>query len=169
MILEAITVPDYFIVSHPPPPLVIAWEKVGFGIGFAGVFFIYLALALRALAKKYNVKRRWRAWIPLVNWFLLIDIAGKSRFWKFYIFVPTILLLVPAVLDTYLVPEPFALIWALFAAFSFFAWLLMLMFSVTEIAKRQKYPKPLLWGALMAFGQPVGMIFLGILAWGKRV
>lgn len=145
----------------------LPWEEIGFAIGFVLVFVIYLALVLRALAKKYNMPRRWRAWIPLAQWFLFIDIAGKPRWWKWYIWAPIIIILVLSQIDLDLVPLGFRIGWALFSALSFFIWQLMLTFSVAAIAKNEKYTHPLILGLVSAFGGPMAALILGLLAWGK--
>lgn len=54
------------------------------GIGF----YVYLALALQTIAKKTNTANGWFAWIPIINVFLMLAIAGKSG-WLF------LLLLIP--------------------------------------------------------------------------
>lgn len=148
------------VQNHAAPPSSsdkIPWEQIGFGIGFASVFFIYLALALRSLAQKYNTPRRCRAWVPLAQWFLLVDIAGKPQIWKHYIFLPLVGLFTITL----------GMIWAIFAALAFFLWQIMLALCIAAIAQRQKRPLPLVLGLAAAFAQPIGAIILGVLAWSK--
>jgi hypothetical protein len=54
------------------------------------VFHIYLAACLQIIAKKVNLENTWLAWIPLLQFILLVQAAGKPN-WQF------LLLLVPLV------------------------------------------------------------------------
>ena len=60
----------------------------GFGPGLAGgllmaflmigaAVYVYMALALQAIAWKTNTKNDWLAWIPIANMVLLLEIARK--------------------------------------------------------------------------------------------
>lgn len=145
----------------------INWEEAGAGIGFGLVFFIYLAFALRSLAKRHGVGRRWRAWLPFAQWALLIEIAGKHRAWFWFIMKPTVLLLVLAVINTAELPKWVGIVWAVVTALSFFVWQIMLVLAIAAIARRQERRWPYLLGIVTAFVQPIGAIILGVLAWGK--
>ena len=155
--------------NYTPPPIPvkdeIEWEKIGFCLGFASVFFIYLALALRALAKKYSTPRRWRAWIPFMNWLLFLDIAKKPRWWAWFIVAPLLFLIILEVFAP--VPMPWAVILAILTVGSFIFQQILVALCTIAIAKSQGKNFAALYGLFMAFGQPVGAIMFGILAWSK--
>ena len=68
---------------------------------FAGVFlifalvigaaaYIYFALALQTIAKKTGTPNAWLAWIPIVNIFLMLDIAKKPMWWFILFLIPLV-------------------------------------------------------------------------------
>jgi hypothetical protein len=143
------------------------WEEAGVGLGFALAFFIYLAFAMKSLAKRHGVGRRWRAWVPLAQWALLVEIAGKHRSWFWFIMKPTVLLFLFAVVNAMGLPEWIRIVWAIVTALAFFVWQIMLVLAIAAIAKRQGRRYPYWLGLATAFVQPIGAIILGVLAWGK--
>lgn len=145
----------------------IDWEEAGAGIGFGLVLFFYLAFALRSLAKRHGVGRRWRAWLPFAQWALLIEIAGKHRAWFWFIMKPTVLLLILAIINTVEFPKWVGIAWGIVTALAFFVWQVMLVLAIAAIARRQERRWPYLLGIVTAFVQPIGAIILGVLAWGK--
>ena len=52
------------------------------------VFYIYLALALQTIANKTNTENAWLAWIPIVNLFLMVNIAQKPGWWFILCLIP---------------------------------------------------------------------------------
>lgn len=67
----------------------------GLGIGLILVFlvfgvaaYVYVSLALQTIATKTNTANGWLAWIPLVNWFLMLSIAKKPMWWFILLLVP---------------------------------------------------------------------------------
>ncbi len=145
----------------------IGWEEVGAGSGFAFVFFLYLAFALRSLAKRHGVGRRWRAWVPLAQWALLVEIAGKHRSWFWFILKPTVLALLLAIINTAELPRWVGVVGAVVTALAFVVWQIMLVLAIAAIARRQGWRMPYLLGIVTAFAQPIGAIILGVLAWGR--
>lgn len=64
---------------------------------FMGVFFlialafyVYMALALMTIAKKTNTANAWLAWIPIVNIFLMLNIAKKPLWWFILFLIPLV-------------------------------------------------------------------------------
>lgn len=68
---------------------------------FAGVFlivvlviaaaaYIYIALALQTIAKKTGTQNAWLAWIPIINIFLMLDIAKKPMWWFVLFLIPLV-------------------------------------------------------------------------------
>lgn len=67
-----------------------------FGV-FMSVFFIiliaiyvYMAVCLMRMAKKTGTANAWFAWIPLLNIWLLVQIAGKEWWWFLLMFIPIV-------------------------------------------------------------------------------
>lgn len=58
------------------------------------VYYILMALAIMKLAKKFNVANAWMAWIPILNVWLLLQIAGLQWWWILIVlfggFVPVV-------------------------------------------------------------------------------
>lgn len=52
------------------------------------VFYIYFALALQTIATKTNTENAWLAWIPIVNLFLMVNIAQKPGWWFILCLIP---------------------------------------------------------------------------------
>ena len=54
------------------------------------VFYIYFALALQTIANKTNTENAWLAWIPIVNLFLMVNIAQKPGWWFILCLIPVV-------------------------------------------------------------------------------
>ena len=54
------------------------------------VSYIYMAIALQTIAKKTNTENPWFAWIPILNFILMIKIAEKPIWWILLYFVPIV-------------------------------------------------------------------------------
>lgn len=143
------------------------WEEIGFLIGGFLVFYIWIVAALHALAKREGVNERWRAWVPLAQWFLLIEIGQKPKRWAYFIFLPTVLVLTPAVIDVGIFPDFLRIIIGAVAGLAVAALLILLALTIAAIAKRQGRALPNLLGVLAAFAFPAGLAILSMLAWGK--
>ena len=102
--------------------------------------YIYCALALMYVAKKRNVKNGWFAFIPILNVYLMTQVADLPAWWTLVVLLPIIPLLGGL---------------AMMAAMIYFWWLIA-----------EKLHKPGWWGILMIV-PIVNLVILGILAWGK--
>ena len=104
------------------------------------VFYIYMALALMAIAKRTGTPNGWLAWIPIANFYLMADIA-KVPWWTMFAFL--------------LVFVPFVGGPAFLAVTIWWWW---------KIAEARG--KPGWWGILMLI-PIVNLVVMGMLAWGK--
>jgi len=52
------------------------------------VIYAYFALAFMAIAKKTNTPNAWMAWVPILNLWLMIQVAQKEAWWIILFFVP---------------------------------------------------------------------------------
>lgn len=52
--------------------------------------YVYLALCLQTIAKKTNTPNAWMAWIPIVNIFLMLNIARKPAWWFILCLLPLV-------------------------------------------------------------------------------
>lgn len=59
-----------------------------FELILGAVGYIYVALALQTIANKTNTANAWLAWIPLVNIFLMVNIAQKPGWWFILCLIP---------------------------------------------------------------------------------
>jgi hypothetical protein len=103
-------------------------------------FYIYAALALMFIAKKTKTKNGWFAFIPILNIYLMTQMAKIPAWWTLVIILPFI---------------PFVGGLAMGAAMIYFWW---------KIAER--IHRPGWWGILMIL-PIVNLVILGIMAWGK--
>jgi magnesium-transporting ATPase (P-type) len=53
-------------------------------------FYVYMALALMTIAKKTNTENAWLAWIPILNIFLMLNIAKKPLWWFVLFLIPLV-------------------------------------------------------------------------------
>jgi hypothetical protein len=102
--------------------------------------YIYGALALMGIAKKTKTRNAWLAWIPIANFYLLTQMAGKSGWW-------TLILLVSVI--------PFIGLIALGVMIWFF-WI---------VVEKIKYPG---WTSLLLLIPVVNLIMIGVWAWSKK-
>lgn len=54
---------------------------------WAGLY-VYFSITLMVLAKKTGTPNGWMAWVPLINLFLMCDVARKSYGWIFLALIP---------------------------------------------------------------------------------
>jgi hypothetical protein len=52
--------------------------------------YIYMSLAIQAIANKTNTENSWLAWIPVANLILLLNIAGKPIWWIILCLIPIV-------------------------------------------------------------------------------
>jgi len=102
--------------------------------------YIYVAFALMTIAKKTNTKNRWMAWIPILNFYLITQIAKQSGWW-------TLILL------------------ASFISFGGIAILAVAIWMFWLIAERRKLPG---WFSLLLIIPIVNLVILGVIAWKKK-
>jgi hypothetical protein len=50
--------------------------------------YVYVALALQTIATKTNTPNAWLAWIPILNLFLMVNIAQKPVWWIILFLIP---------------------------------------------------------------------------------
>jgi Family of unknown function (DUF5684) len=53
-------------------------------------FYVYLSLAVQTIANKTHTENSWMAWIPIVNLFLLLNIAKKPAWWFVLFLIPVV-------------------------------------------------------------------------------
>ena len=51
-------------------------------------FYAYMAYSLQVIGKKTNTPNTWRAWVPILNFFLMLKIAAKPFWWFLLMLVP---------------------------------------------------------------------------------
>ncbi len=71
------------------------WDMMDFlasGVGSVTgiVLYIWFALCLFIIAKKTNTENAWLAWIPIAQYILALQIAGKPWWWIFLFLIPIV-------------------------------------------------------------------------------
>jgi magnesium-transporting ATPase (P-type) len=61
-----------------------------FGLVIGLAFYVYYSLALQTIAKKTNTENAWLAWIPIVNFILMLNIAKKPLWWFILCLIPLV-------------------------------------------------------------------------------
>jgi hypothetical protein len=120
-----------------PDPLTLTIILIAAAI-FIGIY-VYTALALKAIARKLNNSHGWIAWIPLVNFVLLLEF-GEFHWALIFLFLVPIL-----------------------------GWIALAVISVIALwrcCEKLNYPG---WISLFSLlGSIPGLIILGILAWHRK-
>ncbi len=93
--------------------------------------YIYSAYTLMLSARKLGVGKDWMAWVPIVNIYLMIKMAGKPWWWLLLLFIPFVNFIV----------------------------LIMLWMNLVKRFGQSE------WLGILAIFSPVGLIFLGFMAW----
>lgn len=57
-----------------------------FGLGL----YIYISLALQAIATKTGTPNAWLAWIPIANLILMLQVANKPLWWFLLFLIPLV-------------------------------------------------------------------------------
>ncbi|HWN76196.1 MAG TPA: DUF5684 domain-containing protein [Candidatus Udaeobacter sp.] len=73
---------------HASPALSGAILICALLIGLA--VYVYVALAVQTIAEKTNTDNSWLAWIPIANFVLLLNIAGKPIWWIVLCLIPLV-------------------------------------------------------------------------------
>ena len=63
----------------------------GFGVGFIVIclaLYAFAAYCLQTIANKTNTENAWFAWIPILNYVLLLNIAKKPVWWIILLLIP---------------------------------------------------------------------------------
>ncbi len=86
------------------------------GVGVAGGLFggfmllvwlaiyVYYAVAFMTIAKKTGTENAWMAWVPILNLWLMVQIAEKEAWWIILFLIP-VLNLVAAIVVTMAIAE----------------------------------------------------------------
>lgn len=118
----------------------INWAFVGtVSIVVTIAVYLYVAFALMSMAKKTKTKNEWLAFIPIANFWLLTQMAGKNGLWTLVLLAS----LIP--MGGFIVAG--VGIW--------FFWI---------VAEKIKFPG---WTSLLLLVPILNLIILGIWAWGK--
>ncbi|HUJ39226.1 MAG TPA: DUF5684 domain-containing protein [Candidatus Acidoferrales bacterium] len=79
-----------------------AWAIFGaffyFILMFALAFYVYAALALQVIADKTRTPNGWMAWIPIINLYLMTQIAKKPGWWVLLCFIPLVNIIITVLL-----------------------------------------------------------------------
>jgi hypothetical protein len=76
--------------TRNPAGALLAGTMLLFMLAVALVGYIYVSLALQTIATKTSTQNGWLAWIPIVNIFLMLDIAKKPLWWFILFLIPLV-------------------------------------------------------------------------------
>lgn len=65
----------------------------GFGLGFlivALALYAFVAYCMQVIAQKTNTDNAWFAWIPILNYVLMLNIAKKPVWWIILCLIPLV-------------------------------------------------------------------------------
>lgn len=57
---------------------------------FAGGFYAYVSYAQQVIANKIGTSNSWFAWVPLLNVYLMVKMAGKPVWWLLLFLLPLV-------------------------------------------------------------------------------
>jgi len=61
----------------------------GMLIGWLAIY-VYCALAFMTIASKTGTENAWMAWVPILNLWLMVQIAQKEAWWLILFFIPMV-------------------------------------------------------------------------------
>lgn len=152
--------------------------------------YAYVAAALFTIARRFNIRHRWRAWIPIANIHLLVETTGRPMRW-FWIMIGILIgglivipngfllsALVGGALTTQSTPSNNELAGITHYVMPLFVFgviipitvcLSELFFFVRILSSLAvRCDRPRWWGPLMVLVPPVGLVLLGVMAWSKN-
>lgn len=100
--------------------------------------YIYSSMALMTIAKKTKTKNAWLAWIPVVNTWLIIMMAGQ-QWWQIF---SLLLVFIPGIGG-----------FAFMAVYAFWFW---------KISEKRRKPG---WLGILTIIPLANLVVIGILAW----
>jgi hypothetical protein len=65
-----------------------------FGLLLGVAIYVYTAYCLYTIAKKTNTENAWFAWIPILNFIIMLRIARKSLWWIIGLLIPFVNIIV---------------------------------------------------------------------------
>ena len=52
--------------------------------------YIYGGTTLQGVAKRANISNSWKAWVPILNVWLMIEVAHVASWWMILFFIPIV-------------------------------------------------------------------------------
>ena len=71
-------------------PTTIAFALPVVAIAFAVALYSFFAVCISSIAGELDLKRTWYAWVPFLNVYLAVRIAGRRVVWTVLLFVPVV-------------------------------------------------------------------------------
>ncbi len=85
------------VSMNPEAVASLTAASVGFLIGFLVVYlffiiaiYVYFGICFMKMAEKTGTAKKWMAWVPILNYYLLVKIARKPSWWFILYFVPLV-------------------------------------------------------------------------------
>ena len=119
--------------------------------------YVYHSLALQRVANKFGNEHSWFAWIPFLNRYLLLEIAGLNP-------LLVLLFIAPVLLTPFTVIPILNFFVLIVNAFAGIAIVVITTIAYMNLCKKKKYDKMLGLISLIEIGR---FVLIGMLAWGK--
>ena len=71
-------------------PTTLAFALPAVAVAFAVALYAFFAVGIASIAGELGVEKRWYAWVPFLNVYLAVKIAGKRVLWTVLLFVPVL-------------------------------------------------------------------------------
>jgi hypothetical protein len=122
-----------------------------FAVLIIAAIYVYFSYTLMIIGRKTKTKKRWMAWVPVVQYYYICKIGKKPGWWMIFFVAPQI---IDELLNSISIYIPILIISMIFMVL---VWM--------DIAKRRKMNK---WWGLLIVIPIVNLIMMGILAYSKK-
>jgi len=134
-------------------------------------FYVYFAICLIFLGRKTQTPRRWMAWVPILNIYLLCKIAGKSGWWLVVFLLPIIFIIFGLILIPFFPDLPhsagFIIYFLILLLMPIFYLAILVIWVILWWKIAGKVERPGWWGILMLI-PIVGLPMIGVLSFTSK-
>lgn len=70
--------------------IVFFWSFVMFIFFLFLAHYVFISWANMTIARKLKFSDPWMAWVPILNWYLLVKISEKPGWWAIFYLIPMV-------------------------------------------------------------------------------
>jgi hypothetical protein len=126
------------------------------------IYFIYTAICLFKIAKKTNTSNAWLAWIPFLDFLLLIRIAKKPIWWIIPLLAPIIHIVASIIQPAESITNKYFYLLSLITAVIFAIPSVLVWMEISATLGKPK------WLGILMIITPINIIIPGYLAFSKN-